>query len=234
MHLRVAGQVELEELTQVGYFGLVHALEHFDPGRNFKFETFAQPRIWGQMVDELRNRDDVPRLARTHQKHVTQATDRLRQELGHEPNSGDFGEAANLDGAAQLELERQAQAPREVSISKMLSADDAGRDVEVSATLVDAAAVDPAQHAELVDELRKVLRGCSKTERLILLLYYCEGRTMREISLDLDLSESRVSQLHGALVARLRALHAPSLLKQGSRRTRASNKDRKYVARRIA
>ncbi|HSI32681.1 MAG: FliA/WhiG family RNA polymerase sigma factor [Phycisphaerae bacterium] len=200
--------VQVDDLTTAGVLGLMDALEQFDVDRKVKFETFSAIRIRGAMMDELRGLDWVPRLVRQRAKILTDATATLRAALGRQPSEEEL--AAHLKVPIE-EFRRIADDAVPANVFSIYGkrttsnghGDGADTDDDPS-NLADTKAKSPmlqAQHKILQDVLTK---GFTRSERLIVLLYYYEQLTMKEIGATLDLSESRVSQMHTSIVNRLR------------------------------
>lgn len=198
-------EVDVDDLVSAGTFGLIGAIESFDLDRNIKFETYCSPRIRGAILDELRNMDWVPRLVRNRSQRIEAATKTLKDELGHLP---DDREVAERIGVSLLEFRRMARDGNAVTmtpLSRKQAEDDGKRDGHDGDILEDRRSIDPVLEAQKSDMREYITRGLTRTERLILILYYYEQMTMKEIGETLDLSESRVSQMHSAIVDRLRS-----------------------------
>lgn len=197
--------VDLEDLQSAGVFGLVEAIGRFDLSRGVKFETYCTNRIRGAILDELRSMDWVPRLVRARSHQVEKAYAKLEVELGRKPSDVELARAM---GKTVEELDELLNEVNTVSVIPMgrkdLDKDDAqtGERLEVSEDKKEPDPVTEIQKRELIEYITK---GLSKKERLILILYYYEELTMKEIGATLDLSESRVCQIHSKLMTRLKA-----------------------------
>jgi RNA polymerase sigma factor for flagellar operon FliA len=197
--------VDLNDLISAGVFGLIDAIEAFDMERGVKFETYCVPRIRGAMLDELRTMDWVPRLVRSKNSKLEEARKALEAEHGRPPRPEEM--AAKL-GISLEELEKMmgdATPVSLVSLNKKWYETDSYKDVREIDILEDKKAEDPTHRLQNRDLMRLVTRGLNRNERLIIILYYYEDMTMKEIGATLDLSESRVSQMHSSIVARLQA-----------------------------
>ena len=200
---RLPEGVDLDDLISAGVFGLMDAIEAFDLERGVKFETYCVPRIRGAMLDELRTMDWVPRLVRSKHTKLEEVRKSLEAELGRPPRSDEM--AAKI-GVAIEEYEKMAgdaTAVSLVSLNKKWYETDSYKDVREIDILEDKKAEDPTHRLQNRDLMRLVTRGLNRNERLIIILYYYEDMTMKEIGATLDLSESRVSQMHSSIVARL-------------------------------
>jgi RNA polymerase sigma factor for flagellar operon FliA len=195
---RLPDHVEPADLVQSGVFGLLEAIDRFDPDRSSRFESYAVPRIRGAVLDELRAQDWVPRSVRLRVREA----DRVREELATRlRRTATDREVADALGVPAAELGSAAAAPV-LSVEQLR----AGADGAVLDTL---ACADPDPEATYQEqETRRLLwyavAQLGERDRLILRLYYLEDRTLAEIGRLLGVTESRVSQLHGRLVARLR------------------------------
>lgn len=197
-------EVDVDDLMSAGIFGLVDAINAFDLDRGVKFETYCSPRIRGAILDELRNMDWVPRLVR-HRAHKLEETVRaLERELGRMPTDEETARRLGLETGQFERLVRDASSVALVSLSRRWSSSDSGRETAELDVLRDTRGSDPAVEAQKRDIKELITRGLSRAERLIIVLYYYEQMTMKEIGMTLDLSESRVSQMHSAIIDRLR------------------------------
>jgi RNA polymerase sigma factor for flagellar operon FliA len=212
---KLPDEVDVDDLMSAGIFGLVDALDAFDLTRGVKFETYCAPRIRGAILDELRNMDWVPRLVRHRAHKLADATRSLEVELGRIPNDDEIARRLDMTRPQFHRLLRDANAVTLMSLSRKYTDPDSEHEVFEIDVLPDDRGHDPVTEAQKQDVKELVTRGLSRAERLIVILYYYEQLTMKQIGLTLDLSESRVSQMHSAILDRLRAqLHAgqPDLL----------------------
>jgi len=200
---RLPEGVELDDLISAGVFGLMDAIDAFDLSRGVKFETYCVPRIRGAMLDELRTMDWVPRLVRSKASKLNEAVKTLEAKLGRQPSEQEL--AAELQISIQ-ELEKMmldANAVNLISLNKKWYETDSYKDVREIDILEDKKGEDPTKRIQKNDLMRLVTKGLNRNERLIIILYYYEELTMKEIGATLDLSESRVSQMHSSIVQRL-------------------------------
>ncbi len=200
---RLPEGVELDDLISAGVFGLMDAIDSFDLQRGVKFETYCVPRIRGAMLDELRTMDWVPRLVRSKASKLNEAMKNLESRLGRQPSEQELAEEL---GISQEELEKmmaEASAVNLISLNRKWYETDSYKDVREIDILEDKKGEDPTKRIQRNDLMRLITKGLSRNERLIIILYYYEELTMKEIGATLDLSESRVSQMHSAIVKRL-------------------------------
>jgi RNA polymerase sigma factor FliA len=204
MFTRLAGQVELVDLANSGALGLMEALESFDPGRGVKFETYCAPRIRGAMLDELRSMDWVPRLVRSRQRKIAEAVQAVQMVHGRKPTEQELGVRLGLSPEEVHRVLRHGAVVGHVSLEHRMKRSDYEVDCRLGDLLEDRRDKDPARIALRQDLRELILRGLTRAERLLILLYYFEGMTMLEIGHVLDITESRVSQMHAGLLKRMR------------------------------
>ncbi|MCC7293923.1 MAG: FliA/WhiG family RNA polymerase sigma factor [Phycisphaerales bacterium] len=201
---RMPNEVDLDDLISAGTFGLMGAIDAYDPRRGIKFETYCAPRIRGAILDELRSMDWVPRLARSRAHRVDAASRQLESELGRMPSHGELARRLNLTDEEFRRVLRDATTIAVNSLSRSTVESNSARELDGLDILPDRNGVDPV-HEMLKDDIKQVVtRGLNRAERLVILLYYYEDLTMKEIGSALDLSESRVSQMHTSVMDRLK------------------------------
>jgi len=204
LHSKLPDEVEVDDLISAGIFGLLDAVNAFDPARGVKFETYCTPRIRGAILDELRSMDWVPRLVRSRAHRLNEAIHALEAGLGRRPNDSELAKTMHMPMREFRKLQRDAHAVGLVSLSRKWFETDSHKDVREIDVLEDKRSDNPLRTAQRKDMKDLVTRGLSRAERLIIILYYFEEMTMKEIGETLDLSESRVSQMHSAILSRLR------------------------------
>lgn len=212
LHRRLPTSVDVSDLQSDGALGLLDAIENFDLSKGKPFEAYARQRIRGAMLDGLRQVDPVSRTVRTHVKKLESAADELRSTLGRPASTEELSRKLGVGPRRLQQLQRDQMAQQCLSLSGTRSDNDAPGTQWNPQTLGDRRAADPSREATYRSIRDQLMRDLTRAERLIILLYYCEEMTMREIGLTLDLSEARVSQLHKQICARLRATVEPKLL----------------------
>lgn len=205
IYAKLPDKVELDDLISAGIFGLKDAIEAFDPERGVKFETYCAPRIRGAILDELRSMDWVPRLVRARAHQLENALQTLEAHLGRLPTENEIASELNLEMDEFRRLQRDANAVGLVSLSNKFSESDGEKDIREIDVIEDQKSENPLIEAQKRDLKSLLTKGLTRAERLIIVLYYYEEMTMKEIGATLDLSESRVSQMHSSIVARLKA-----------------------------
>ena len=196
--------VDLNDLMSAGVFGLMDAIEAYDMDRGVKFETYCVPRIRGAMLDELRTMDWVPRLVRSKASKLEAARKSVVALVGRPPTDMEVAAEMGLPIQEFEKLKTEASAVNLVSLNKKWYETDSYKDVREVDVLEDAKGEDPTNGIQKLDVMKLVTRGLNRNERLIIILYYYEELTMKEIGTTLGLSESRVSQMHSSIVARLK------------------------------
>ncbi len=200
------GHIDLDDLHSYGVFGLLDALEKFDPARGVKFETYAFTRVKGAILDGLRAMDWVPASMRQRARQVEEAFGRLEARLGRS------AEDAEVAAELGMEPEEFARALSDMERATILSLDelwgeDSGEDYALLDLLRDEHAADPTQSAEWRNReqiLAEAVAALPERERLVLTLFYYDGLVPKEIAAILGVSVSRISQLHSRAVLRLR------------------------------
>jgi len=200
---RLPEGVELDDLISAGVFGLMDAIDAFDLSRGVKFETYCVPRIRGAMLDELRTMDWVPRLVRSKASKLNEAIKTLEARLGRHPSEQELAEELQISVQELEKMMLDANAVNLISLNKKWYETDSYKDVREIDILEDKKGEDPTKRIQKNDLMRLVTKGLNRNERLIIILYYYEELTMKEIGATLDLSESRVSQMHSSIVQRL-------------------------------
>lgn len=201
---KLPDEVEGDDLVSAGVFGLMDAIEAFDLERGVKFETYCAPRIRGAILDELRSMDWVPRLVRSRAHKLDRASRELESMLGRSPNESELADRMSLTRPEFQKLLRDATAVTQVSLSRKYSETDSNKDVCEIDVIEDKRGKNPVKEIQRKDLKELITRGLTRAERLILILYYYEEMTMKEIGMTLDLSESRVSQMHSVILTRLK------------------------------
>ena len=197
------------DLVSYGLLGLIGAIERYDPEREIKFETYAMARIKGQIIDELRSMDWVPRSVRARARQIERAIGELEARIGRAPTDE---EIAKKLGITVEELEESLG---EIARSSIAALDElwtvsgsGGDQIALIDTIEDENAPDPQgalSQTELKEAMADAIARLPEREKLVVTLYYYEELTLREIGEVLGVTESRVSQLHTKAILRLKA-----------------------------
>lgn len=207
---RLPAYLDAEDLISVGVIGLLDAFDRYDPSREAKFKTYAEYRVRGAMLDEIRSMDWIPRSVRDRIAALQKVCGDLQKRLGRPPTEEEIGAAVGLSPEELSDFLVRSQG------AIVLSLDDLeGHELEpriLLECLADPDAKDPL--AILVSEdqrriLASAIEALPEKERLVLTLYYYEELTMKEIGKVLSVTESRVSQLHSQALIRLKGALKP-------------------------
>lgn len=200
---RLPDSVELADLVSFGMFGLIDAIEKFEVGRGFKFETYAATRVRGSIIDELRAADWVPRSVRSKARAVETATRSLEQHLMRQVNDADVAAELGWD-AAEVRAVRAQVALSHIGALDSFGAGDDTTMIESVAALAVPGAASSVEVRETHALLATAVQGVRDREQQVLHLYYYENLTLNQIGQILGVTESRVSQIHSAAVKKLR------------------------------
>lgn len=198
--------VDVDDLTSMGTFGLIEAIDRFDITRGFQFKTYCSARVRGAILDSLRTNDWVPRLVRLRANLVDKTLRRLHAEHGREPTAVEMAEALGLSLEAYRALREEASPTAMLSLT-----DETADDPEGGSRMIDLVrdekGVDPRREQQKRDVQDLLFRELSEKERTIVTMYYYEGLSMREIAQMLRLTESRICQIHAKVIRRLKERH---------------------------
>ncbi len=202
--------VDKEELISHGLIGLYDALEKFDRSRDLKFDTYASFRVRGAIIDGLRREDWLPRSVRDKAKKIDDVTERLEQEKGRLITAEEIAEELEMNTEEVIKVNADS------FVSNMLSIDeetaDSEREESYRNTIEDPNTPTPEQQLDrdaLKEDLRSVIEKLNDREQLVISLFYDEGLTLTEIGEVLELSTSRISQIHSKALYKMRQVLAP-------------------------
>ncbi|MBL8841785.1 MAG: FliA/WhiG family RNA polymerase sigma factor [Planctomycetes bacterium] len=196
--------IDVDDLQSAGVFGLMDAIDGFDLERGIKFKTYCTTRIRGSILDELRSQDWVPRLVRLKAHQLAKAYKALEIELGREPTDYEMAEKMGVSLEELSGMVEEASVCNIFSLSEKWDDNDDDDSLEKVEMLEDKASLDPIETLNQKDVLRAITRSLTKKEKLIIIMYYYEGLTMREIGDILNLTESRVCQIRSNVMAKLK------------------------------
>jgi len=201
--------VELSDLINTGVLGLIEALSNFDPARGVKFETYAVPRIRGAILDELRSLDWVPRSTRAKSREIEKATSKLQNQLGRPPSDRELAKSLKLSSGELFSALDDVSSTTMLSLDELIYKEEDNRQVPRVETLQDLggeSVLGDLEKEELKAYLVEAISHLSEQERLVVALYYYEELTLKEIGEVMQISESRVSQIHTKAVLKLRGM----------------------------
>lgn len=185
--------VEYEDLVSYGIFGLIDAIDKFDYGKGIKFETYASLRIRGAILDQIRKMDWIPRTLRQKQKRMDAALIKLEKELGRPATDEEAAAELGISVEEFYSWEGQSQASGLVSLDECL---EQGTEPRTDFNQAVHSPEEVVEKQELKKILEEVLEILTEKEKKVVLLYYYEELTLKEISAIMEVSESRISQLH--------------------------------------
>jgi RNA polymerase sigma factor for flagellar operon FliA len=197
--------VEFEDLCSYGSIGLIEAVERYNPAINVKFQTYAMSRIRGSMLDHLRNIDWIPRSLRKKIKDYEKAVLEIKNEEGKEPTDEEIAKKLNLGIDDAKKIKNEVNRTQILSLEEYLFRNEKSRDE--FANMRDTDSEDPSSvisKMELVEALKESIKKLKKREQLLLQLYYYEELNFKEIGAVLNISESRVSQIHSHILIKLK------------------------------
>jgi RNA polymerase sigma factor for flagellar operon FliA len=207
MRSQLPHQVELDDLIQQGFLGLLDAMDRFRLDRDTRFETFSRRRVFGAIQDYLRSIDPVPRLARIRSKRLQAAGENFRKEHGRPPTEDELRPMMDLPEPTFEHFMTGPRVGAMVPFSSVLpdSEEPGESDGDAMDSFADRRGEGPVTDAERRDLQRWLTRHFCHRDRLIIILYYYEQMTMREIGVALGISESRVSQRLESIIECLRS-----------------------------
>jgi len=201
--------VDVEDLVGYGVFGLIDAIEKFDPGRQVKFQTYAIARIRGAMLDSLRAFDWIPYSVRQKAKELERTYTKVEARLGRSATDAEIASELGITTSQLDKLMREVRGIALVSLDEVWNGDDeAGNGLRPIEVIQDDTCEDPLSSVEFEDTKRVLAEAIEKLperERMVVALYYHQGLTAKEISKIMGVSQSRISQLHSKAVTRLRS-----------------------------
>ena len=197
--------VEYEDLVSYGIFGLIDAIDKFDCMKDVKFETYASLRIRGAILDQIRKMDWIPRTIRQKQKRIDAAIKEIETQYGRSATDEEIAKLLGITDEEYLDWQSQMKITNVVSLNEFL---EQGSEVSNEAGSTKSAAFDSPEEILERDELKKMLAQAlellTEKERKVIVLYYYEDLTLKEISNILEVSESRISQLHTRALQKMR------------------------------
>jgi RNA polymerase sigma factor for flagellar operon FliA len=198
--------VEREELESNGIFGLIDAIDKFDPRKGIKFETYASLRIRGAILDQVRKNDWIPRTVRQRQRQIDAAMRDIEAEMGRPATDEELAQALGISEDELLEWQGQMKATNIVSLNEFM--ETGGNDITADNSLGSryTSPEEEVDQAELKHMLAEALDRLTEQERNVVLFYYYEDLTQKEIATVLSVTESRVSQLHTRALQKMRGV----------------------------
>jgi RNA polymerase sigma factor for flagellar operon FliA len=189
--------VEYDDLVSYGVFGLIDAIDKFDYSKDIKFETYASLRIRGAILDQIRKMDWIPRTIRQKQKKIEQVMKEIETTTGHAASDEEIAKGLGISEDEYCDWQSQMKIVGVVSLNEYLEQGGSELPNEKGKTSGQFDAPEEVvEQAELKEKLKESLEVLTEKEKKVILLYYYEDLTLKEISNILEVSESRISQLH--------------------------------------
>lgn len=207
--VNLPGSVDRDDLTSTGIMGLIKAVETFELERGFKFETYAGHKIRGAILDELRSLDWVPRSVRQKSKDIQRVYAKLENELGRIPYDDEVCEEMGISMKEYEEILSEVTPTTIISLEEAMP--DRGSDskeLRIIDSIEDPGSDNPLKElgfTEVKNILKDTIANLPEKEKLVVALYHYEELTLKEIGVVLDITESRVSQIHSKAILKLRS-----------------------------
>jgi len=204
----LGGNVEYEDLVSYGVFGLIDAIDKFDTNKDVKFETYASLRIRGSILDQIRKMDWIPRTVRQRQRKIDEAIKSLEARTGKTPTDEMLAEELGVSGEELLSWQSQLKVTNVVSLNEFV---ESGNEpvMDAKGNFRFAQPEEVIAETELKRMLKDAMQLLTEKEQKVILLYYYEDLTLKEISRVLEVSESRISQLHTKALQKMKKKMGP-------------------------
>lgn len=194
--------VEYDDLVSYGIFGLIDAIDKFDTDKEVKFETYASLRIRGAILDQIRKMDWIPRTVRQKQKKIDEAVKRVEMQTGKTALDEEVAKELGVSGDELLEWQSQLKITNVVSLNEFIEqGSEPVMDARHNSHFIQPE--EQVQETELKEKLQEAMEQLTEKEKKVILLYYYEDLTLKEISKVLEVSESRISQLHTKALSKM-------------------------------
>lgn len=194
--------VEYDDLVSYGIFGLIDAIDKFDMDKEVKFETYASLRIRGAILDQIRKMDWIPRTVRQKQKKIDEAIKRVEMKTGKTALDEEVAKELGVSGEELIEWQSQLKVTNVVSLNEFIEqGSEPVMDARHNSHFIQPE--EQVQETELKEKLQEAMEQLTEKEKKVILLYYYEDLTLKEISKVLEVSESRISQLHTKALSKM-------------------------------
>jgi RNA polymerase sigma factor FliA len=207
--VNLPSSVDRNDLVSSGIFGLIKAVETFEPERGFKFETYAGHKIRGAILDDLRAMDWVPRSVRQKAREIQRVYAKLENELGRMPYDDEVCKELNVSMKEFEDILSEVTPATIVSLEEAMPDGEAdSKEIRIIDTIEDPGSENPLKELgfnEVKNILKEAIAALPEKEKLVIALYHYEELTLKEIGVVLDISESRVSQIHSKVILKLRS-----------------------------
>lgn len=203
LYMYLGNNVEFDDLVGYGIFGLIDAIDKFDYSKDIKFETYASLRIRGAILDQIRKMDWIPRTIRQKQRQIEEATKSVEKDTGSRASDEQIAEKLGISDEEYVSWQSQVNVTNLISLNEFM---EAGSE-PVSDSRHNATFIEPEEKVtkeELKEVLKDALEDLTEKEKKVIVLYYYEELSLKEISKVMEVSESRVSQLHTKALMKMR------------------------------
>ncbi len=199
MAAKLPDHVNINDLIGWGTLGLIDAINRFDPDREIKFATYCSSRISGQIIDELRRLDWIPRLVRVRVHQLERTRDALSSKLGRIPDDEEIAREMEMDMDQYDEFIKDTRVKSMVSLNRKWDEDDDGELGQIE-MLPDMTATNPLTELQRAEIKEIAIKGLNEKQKQVLVMYYFDNLNLKDIGDILELSESRVSQIHAQIL----------------------------------
>ncbi len=196
--------VDVDDLTSMGIFGLMESIDRFDLERGVKFKTYCMNRVRGSILDELRAADWVPRLVRIKKSKIEKATVRLEARFGRRPTYAEIADELEMNGDDYRKMIEDATPAAIISLSEEWEDGEENKGNRKIDLIEDCEGETPLDLMHRRDIREIICKTLTEKEKLVVVLYYYEGLSMKEIASILRLTESRICQIHSKVISRLK------------------------------
>ncbi|HLR42407.1 MAG TPA: FliA/WhiG family RNA polymerase sigma factor [Pseudogracilibacillus sp.] len=205
--INLPDSVERNELKSLGLIGLYDSIHKFEPERKLKFDTYATIRVRGAIIDGLRKEDWLPRTLREQTKLIEKTTETLEQELNRTPTASEIAIALDMEREEVESIINHALFSNVISVDQAIKNTESDDNMTISDTIIDEDLMEPEQelvHNELKERLVESIQKLNKNEQLVINLFYVEELSLTEIGEILELTTSRISQIHKQAIFKLK------------------------------
>ncbi len=199
MAAKLPDHVNVNDLIGWGTLGLIDAINRFDPSREIKFSTYCSSRISGQIIDELRRLDWIPRLVRVRVHQLERTRDALCSKLGRIPDDEEIASEMEMNMDQYDDFIKDTRVKNIVSLNRKWDEDDDGELGQIE-MLPDMSATNPLTELQRSEIKEIAIKGLNEKQKQVLVMYYFDNLNLKDIGDILELSESRVSQIHAQIL----------------------------------
>ena len=209
LSMYLGNNVEYDDLVGYGVFGLIDAIDKFDYGKGIKFETYASLRIRGEILDQIRKMDWIPRTVRQKQKELEAANRKIEERTGRLATDDELAEELGITIDELIDMQNETKISNVISLDEYMDQGDTKSEpIETKEYLQPDKVVEKDELKKIIVE---VLQTLTDKEKKVIMLYYYEDMTLKEIACVMEVSESRVSQLHSKALVKMKQRLGPNM-----------------------